>query len=417
MNKLIKLMGIMFVVALSMTTMSCSNDEDNSDSQKWEPGTIALNDTEKLMAANNNDFSIELFKKTFAANQNKSCVVSPLSMTYVLSMASTGARGTTQTELQDVLGFSGSNNDAINTFNQKMIQGSSTIDKSTELNIANIAIFDNQSITLQDNYVTTLKNYYDAAAKGMNFSQSNEVVDYVNQWASDHTKGMIPHMIDEISADLRMILMNAVYFKGKWYSKFDKKRTEKNYAFTKEDGTQTKVQMMSQTGNFAYTETDDCQLAVLPYGNGSYRMAVMLPKTGKTVKDVLDGLTGKSFSQLLDQSTTHEVSLYLPKFTTEYTQDYVGIISQMGANTLFTSNADFGDITTDADLFVNILFQKAKIIVDEEGTEAAAVTFVGFTNAAAPSQPVSFIADHPFVYAIYESSTKMVYFMGTYMGE
>lgn len=402
-------------VALAMAFSACSNDDDTDKTSNWAPATISLTNSEQTMVTGNNDFAFNLLRATAKARQGESFVISPLSMTHALTLIENGAGGTTKSELLSMMGFYGMDDADINAFCQKMIDQITSIDKTTTVNTANILLVNN-TITLNTDHTSKLSTYFKAEATSMDFSQEDKVVSYVNNWASQHTNGMIPEMLKQISPSAQLLLMNAVYFKGTWYAKFDKNRTYEA-PFAREDGSMTNVKYMTQEQNLSYTETDNCQMIVLPYGNGSYRMVVMLPKTDETVADVINSLTAETFQNTWKQVQTEDIIVKFPKFTTEFDQSYKDIITELGAGTMFSNIANLSGISN-ASLKLTSIDQKAKIIVDEEGTEAAAVTKADFTfTSIGGEKPYRvFTADHPFVYAIVESSTLTPFFLGVYTG-
>jgi len=371
------------------------------------PKEIELTDGERQLIASNNDFAFNLFRK---ARGEESKVLSPLSITYALGMLNNGAAGQTQQEINQTLGFGEAGADAINAFCQKMLKEAETLDAKTKSFIAN-TIFVNEGLGyhLQDGFIQKANDYYSAQPQNRDF-KDGETMDVINQWASDHTMGMIPEVLNEQSFNPGAVsyLLNALYFKGAWSSPFDMAET-KDESFGGGDA----VPMMHKTGaEFEYTENDLYQAVNLPYSNGAYRMSVFLPREGKSVGDVLDALSGSNW-QLNGWSC--EVDLKLPRFETDTNQDLVDIMSALGMPTAFTYDADFSYFCN-VSVFISNMFQVAKIKLDEEGTEAAAVTVIGEATAM-PEDPKKLYANRPFLYIISEQSTETIFFIGQYMGK
>ena len=184
------------------------------------PREIELTDGERQLIANNNDFAFNLFRK---ARGNESIVLSPLSITYALGMLNNGANGQTLQEINQTLGFGEAGADAINAFCQKMLIEASTLDDKTKALIAN-TIFVNEGLgyRLQDDFVKKVNDYYNAQPQSRDF-YDGETMDVINQWASDHTEGMILSVLDEESFKPSSVsyLLNALYFKGAWSKPFD----------------------------------------------------------------------------------------------------------------------------------------------------------------------------------------------------
>ena len=372
------------------------------------PKEIELTDDERQLIASNNDFAFNLFRK---ARGEESKVLSPLSITYALGMLNNGAAGQTQQEINQTLGFGEAGADAINAFCQKMLREAETLDAKTKSFIAN-TIFVNEGLgySLQDDFIQKANDYYSAQPQNRNFGDG-ETMDVINQWASDHTEGMIPKVLNEdtFKPEAVSYLLNALYFKGAWSSPFDMAET-KDESFGGGDA----VPMMHKTGaEFEYTENDLYQAVNLPYSNGAYRMSVFLPREGKSVGDVLDALSGSNWQV---NGSFHEVDLKLPRFETETNQDLVDIMSALGMPTAFTYDADF-PYFCNVPVFIGQMFQVAKIKLDEEGTEAAAVTVIGMVETAEPDEPVNFHATRPFLYVISEQSTGTIFFIGQYLGK
>ena len=327
-------------------------------------------------------------------------------------MLNNGADGQTLKEINQTLGFGEAGADAINTFCQKMLKEANTLDLETKALIAN-TIFVNEGLgyRLQEGFIDKANGYYNAQPQNRDFADG-ETMDVINQWASDHTEGMIPEVLNEDTFKPRAVsyLLNALYFKGMWSSPFKKEMTT-NESF----GGGKEVPMMHKMGqDFQYAENDLYQAIRLPYGNGAYEMTVFLPREDKTVGDVLDALNGSNWQ--FDGCPT-EVDLKLPRFETGTNQNLVKTMSDLGMPTAFGEYADFPHFCN-APVYISNMFQVAKIKLDEEGTEAAAVTVIQMdeTGISSPPEPKPFHANRPFLYIISEQSTGAIFFIGQYTG-
>lgn len=371
------------------------------------PKQIELTDEERVLVDSNNDFALRLFRK---ARGNESMVLSPLSITFALGMVNNAAAGQTLQEINQTLGFGDAGADAINQFCHKLLVESNTLDKDTKALLAN-TIYSNQDYPLQASFVEKVQQYYDATPETRNF-HDGETMDVINQWASDHTEGMIPKMLNEDSFNPNAVsyLLNAIYFKGAWKSKF-------NPDYTREESFNggEAVPMMHQEGDFTYADHDDYQSLVLPYGNGAYRMTVFLPHEDKTVGDVLHQLDGQHWQP---RGHSCEVDLKLPRFetNTDTGDSLILIMSELGMPSAFIRGvAEFPYLCNWPDIYIAMMKQVAKIKLDEEGTEAAAVTIIGMETAGIP-EVKEFHATRPFLYIISEQSTGAILFIGQYMG-
>ena len=371
------------------------------------PKEIELAEGEQQLIESNNDFAFNLFRK---ARGDKSKILSPLSITFALGMLNNGADGQTLKEINETLGFGEAGADAINAFCQKMLREANTLDDRTKALIAN-TIFVNEGLgyRLQEGFIDKANTYYSAEPQNRDFNDG-ETMDVINQWANDHTMGMIPKVLNEDSfhPDVVSYLLNALYFKGMWSNPFRKDMT-RNESF----GGGEEVPMMHKMGEeFQYTENDLYQAIRLPYGNGAYQMTVFLPREDKTVGEVLETLNGSNWQ--FDSLPT-EVDLKLPRFETDTYQPLVKEMSELGMPTAFTLLAEFPWFCNRS-VYISNMFQVAKIKLDEEGTEAAAVTVIGVDSSAMPDEPKRFHANRPFLYIISEQSTGAIFFIGQYTG-
>lgn len=405
-------------IALMMVTTwsACSKSEDDAtpDNKNNELRKISLTRAEQDLVNESNNFAFSLFRQV---TSDKSEIVSPISITYALGMLNNGAAGETQKEINKVLGFGTAGADSINAFCRKMLTEAPTLDKLTKVMIAN-TIYMNKDYELKSDFINKAKTFYDAEPETRDF-HDGKTMDVINQWASDHTEKMIEKVLNEQSfnPDAVSYLLNAIYFKGTWAEKFDKDNTKdetfKGYSADKQ------VPMMHQEHEFNYAETDDCQALCLPYGNKAYRMTILLPKEGKTINDVLKNLTAESWEryQFMDRAY---VDLKLPRFESTTDVGLNDIMSALGMPRAFDPYlAEFPNFCN-VPTFIGMMKQVAKIKLNEEGTEAAAVTVIGeYVSAIEPSEPqhVQFFANRPFLYVISEQSTGAIFFIGQYMGD
>ena len=412
--------NVLWVAVALMMVMglgACSSDDQftpdeplpNEDNERKD---ITLTRAEQTLVNSNNDFAFNLFRQV---TSQKSEIVSPISITYALGMLNNGAAGETQAEINKVLGFGETGADGINAFCRKMLTEAPKLDKLTKVMIAN-NIYMNKDYELKPDFVSLAKAFYDATPETRDFADG-KTRDVINKWCSDHTEGMIPEVLkkDEFDPDAVSYLLNAIYFKGAWSEKFDKGNT-KNELFHGYNG-DTQVPMMHQEHEFNYTETDDCQALRLPYGNNAYSMTILLPKEGKTVSDVLSTLTAETWLQYQWMGNAI-VDVRLPRFESKTEVNLNNVMSALGMPKAFTDFAEFPDFCN-VSTCIGLMKQVAKIKLNEEGTEAAAVTVIGMELTALSSEPrrVSFHANRPFLYVISEKSTGAIFFIGQYMGD
>lgn len=407
---------------------ACSSDDNDEplSNEGNDRKDITLTRSEQELANSNNDFAFNLFRKMVLRlsdgsisacymGPEKSTIVSPISITYALGMLNNGAAGETQAEINKVLGFGETGADGINAFCRKMLTEAPKLDKLTKVMIAN-TIFMNKGYELKPDFISKAKTFYDAEPETRDFADG-KTLGVINKWGSDHTEGMIPEVLkeDEFNPDAVSYLLNAIYFKGAWSKKFDKSNTQ-DETFKGYDG-EKQVPMMHQEHEFNYTESDDCQALRLPYGNNAYTMTILLPKEGKTVSDVLVSLTAENW-QRYQRMGNAKVDVKLPRFESKTDVDLTTIMSALGMPRAFDDRlAEFPHFCNDP-TYIGLMKQVARIKLNEEGTEAAAVTVVemDFKSAQIP-QHVEFHANRPFLYVISEKSTGAIFFIGQYMGD
>jgi serpin B len=402
------------IVGLSFAA-SCDKSGHASPAGKLpDPIRIQLRSVEEQMVKNDQAFAFSFFEKVFAEESlegDGNFMVSPLSLSMALAMTWNGAGGDTRTAMQQTLHMDEFDDEEVNGYYKKLKEALLATDPSTRLSIAN-AIFANHQVVVNPGFLNTNKTWYDATVRPVDFSLSATAA-LINQWASDHTNGLIEKVIDGTNPLDLMYLLNAIYFKGIWTAEFDAKNTSKR-PFTYENGTTRQVDMMRQEATFNYAEDQTLQLVQLPYGNQSFSMMVLLPREGRRLRDVLSAtLQDGYWGDLKAALRKAEVDLSFPKFRTEYSKYLNDVLSKMGMGIAFTDAADFSGIT-DVPAKISFVKQDTYISTDESGTEAAAVTTVGVELTSLPSQPkkVVFKADRPFVYLIQENSTGAILFMG-----
>ena len=377
--------------------------------------------TQGKIADGNNDFAYNLFRTIYEQKHgDRSFIMSPISVSYMLGMLNAGAEGQTQRQITDVLGLDGSAQE-INKHFKKIMDVASCVDSTVTIKIANsINVNSARNLSLIPNYKANMLEYYNAQIDAFKFTDYRNV-DIINNWCKIHTDGMIPKILDALDPQAAMYLLNAVYFKASWTKEFDPKNT-RNRIFTKQDGTVIEHKMMHVSIKAAYGSNDLCKMLSLPYGNGSYSMNVLLPHEGKTVGDIIQSLSAQQLEQQrTQQMTIHDVDILIPRFTTESEIGLVNVLSSMGMPLAFNPGAaEFFNMIKNEELWVSTMLQKAKIEVNEKGTKAAAVTVVGMRSRSINGNGtrwVEFHATRPFVYYIVDNSTGAIYFMGTYCGE
>jgi serpin B len=411
MRELRRFWRVLPMVGVACMMAGCDDSENNVSPEENERKSVSLTRSEQELVTANNDFAFNLFRVADAQN---STILSPISITYALGMLNNGAAGETQAQINKVLGFGETGAEGINAFCKKMLTEAPNLDKSTKVLISN-TIYMNKGYELKPLFVSKANDCYHAEPETRNFADG-KTLDVINQWASDHTEKMIEKVLDKDSFDPSAIsyLLNAIYFKGAWTEKFDKENT-RDEAFKMETGEEKQLPIMHQEQEFYYAEDDDCQVLRLPYGNKAYSMTILLPKEGKTVRDLVKTLNKDTWEHY-QRIGSAIVDVKLPRFESNTDLTLDKIMATLGMPNAFNPNlAEFPEFCN-VPTYIDMMKQVARIKVNEEGTEAAAVTVIFVKLANAAPRRVSFHATRPFLYIISEQSTGAIFFIGQFMG-
>lgn len=421
--KTFALMGMTAMVLSACRTTRVEKAAENGNAnwsvnEEVDESFLILSDAQHEMVNNNNSFAFSLYNKTMGMNSR---VVSPLSVTYLMSMLANGADGETQQQILATLGWAGEGIQQpslqdINDYSRMLIEKTARLDKAVTVEIANYVAV-NKEFKLNSKFQKSVERDYKAGVESLNFT-SPSTLKHINDWCNDRTHGMIPSIINEVDPDAVSYLMNAIYFNGTWKDKFSKEETKQEMfrGYTRDI---QYVDMMHRHGEYFYADGDGYSAVSIPYGNGAFRMTVILPSEGSFLRDVMASMDGGKFQALQRSMEKCNVDLKIPRFTTEVDLPLNDIISALGAPLIFSSQADFSQFAR-GNFYVSKMFQKAKIEVSEEGTKAAAVTAaIMMMSAVRPEKKrnVVFHADSPFAYIISENSTGSIYFMGQYTGK
>jgi serpin B len=401
------------IAALLLSGTSCQGIINEIDERTNPYKPVELSTKSAAFVEKGEDFSFA-FIDHINASAKEDYIISPLSMQFLLGMLLDGARGDTAAEIAKVLGYGAGEVDAVNEYCLSMLKQLPELDKKTKLTIAN-AIFVDDGWPLLDSYTSMVKQYYRAEVSNLDFKDNAGSLKKINGWCNKQTNGLVPKVLDKVDPNMLAYLLNALYFKSQWKEKFQKAMTAEE-TFTYENGTKGKAMMMKMDKEFNYNDNDIYKIVSLPYGNGAYSMVALLPQPGHTVAEVTKALRKTDWNELRGSLVRCDVDLWLPKFETKFHIKLNDILSEMGMPLAFDSTkADFKAMS-DFALCLSFVQQDAIIKVDEEGTEAAAVSIGGMMKetAVAPGEHVIFHADRPFLYLITESSTGVILFAGRY---
>ena len=353
-----------------------------------------------------NQLAIDLYKK-LTAEKKGNLFLSPYSISSALAMVYGGANGETAEQMGNTLYFGGqgATHPALSLLRTTL----SGIQKKghIQLSIAN-KLWPQKGSKFLPDYIAMTKEFYGSEIETVPFTSDPEAARLrINTWVEDQTNDRIKDLIPEkvLGPLTRLVLANAIYFKGNWASPFKTEHT-RPAPFKLADGTTIEVPMMSQTADFRIAHTKAFRALELPYEGGDISMLILLPNASDKLPALhLEMIDGLAFNEM-------EVMMQLPKFKLESTFMLDDTLTAMGMPLAFSRQADFSGMDGTRDLYIGAVIHKAFVEVNEEGTEAAAATAVGMR---ATSMPPQFIANHPFIFLIRENSTGTILFIGRVM--
>lgn len=379
----------------------------NTDSAK----PLTLDAMERQVASASNDFSFALFQQLAHTEAGKNVVVSPLSASMSLGMTLNGASGSTYDAMHAALRLGTNDLALFNSAYQGLIGALQQADSTTTFHLAN-SIWYRNGLTVQSSFVDAARSFFFAQVQGLDFANQSAALAAINGWVSRNTGGLIPTILDQITPDEVMFLINAIYFKGTWQVQFDPKKTSPSQ-FIAADGTFQSVPFMNRPEHlkplFKFGGYRGLSVAELPYGNGNYAMDIlMLPYVLKSnIDSVSAALTPAVFDSLLASLKDVDFALAMPKFTISYERVLNPELTTLGMGIAFTDAANFSAMSPQP-LKLEFVKQKTYIDVNEAGTEAGASTVTG----AIPVSLTEFRVDRPFIFIIRERQSGSILFIG-----
>jgi serine protease inhibitor len=364
----------------------------------------------KLVTANTK-FGFKLFSEINQRDKEENKFISPSSIAIALAMTYNGAQGQTQKAMAKALELEGLTLQQINSSNAALKSLLENPDPQIQLTIAN-SLWANQKISFQPDFLQRNRDFYKAVVSNVDFSNP-ETVDIINGWVRENTKGKIDKIVEEITPDAAMFLINAIYFKGSWTNAFDPKLTTDS-PFYLASGTEKKHPMMSQQGEYRYLENNDFQAVSLPYGkDGKVSFYVFLPKEKSNLETFTKTLNAENWEKWMNQFSSRDGSVSLPRFKMDYEIELKDALTALGMGEAFTNKANFSGIGKN--LAISEVKHKTFVEVNEEGTEAAAVTSVGITvtSAVVKPEPFKMVINRPFFTCIRDNQTGSILFMGS----
>jgi serpin B len=424
-RKIIGLLLLAGLITIGCIAAGCTDMPQTTSGQADPPAgqETPAQDSEGVgnVSAGNNRFAFDLYRQIAGdpGSAGKNIFFSPYSISSALAIAYEGARGATGDEIGSVLHLPQNE-----TLRRAGFDGLDAVlnngDENYTLRTAN-ALWAEETYSFRPDYVDTAARWYSANVTNLDFANDAEASrQTINRWVEEKTEDKIRDLLPagSIDAMTRLVITNAVYFKGTWVKQFDPAETTEE-EFRVAPGETVRVPMMHRTDEdaiYGYAETGTLQVLRMPYAHADgteLSMLVLLPREDNltAAEEALDPGT---LTEIRDSMTDRRVRVIFPKFTLETEYSLSPVLAAMGMPTAFSGDADFAGMDGTDRLFISEVFHKAFVDVNEEGTEAAAATGVVMNIKSAPggdTTPV-FRADHPFVFLIVEEDSGTVLFAG-----
>ena len=393
---------------ISFLISSCSGIQDDADSEKSDLN-LSVNEV-KLISASN-EFGFDLLKNINTNEIGKDLFISPISVSMALGMTYNGADGETKDAMRTALHLGDLTDDEINRSYESLISLLLSLDPEVAVALAN-SIWYRDNVEFEQTFLDIARQYFDAEVRGLDFSAEN-AADIINSWIEDKTNGLIKETLNPpLPRDAVMYLINAIYFKGTWTIQFDEDKT-RDMTFYSSGETLSTVKMMSLREEFPYYENDELQMVDLPYGNGDFSMTIVLPNKEKNIDALISEMSNDLWNSLTSNLSPDTGDIFLPRFKLEYKTELKKPLTEMGMGIAFSEWANFSKMRSQNDIFISKVIHKSFVEVNEEGTEAAAVTVVeiGFTSIG-PNQGFSILINRPFLFVIRENRSGAIMFIG-----
>jgi serine protease inhibitor len=411
------------LVARFIALIMCSNvaltnlSANNGDIARRRPeGDAAVNMVDDRLHAATSRFAFKLYDQIIKQRSGKNTFVSPASVMLALAMTYNGADGTTRQAMARALEIEGMSLDDVNRAFADLKSALNPTDPKIQLKIAN-SLWVRNGFALRPAFIKRSKDYYEAEIASLNFADS-AASEKINSWVNRNTEGKIDKIVDRISPDAVLFLINAIYFKGQWQFEFKKENTKPD-VFRLPGGERKEVAMMSQSGSYFYYKGKDFQSVVLPYGTGSVSMYIFLPDEQIGLDQFERNLTPDNWDMWMKSFQVTPGDLMLPRFRVEWESNLNDALKALGMAEAFDpQRANFSQIAelnSGNKLCISEVKHKTWAEVNEEGTVAVAVTSVGVftTSAQQPREKFFMKVDRPFFFVIRDNRTGVVLFMGS----
>ena len=406
-------LALLVCANLALNRGLANNGNNAQRRPKTAPSTKEVDD--RLTAATSK-FTFKLYGQLLKKRTNENTFVSPTSVMMALAMTYNGADGETREAMARTLGIETMSLEEVNRAFADLKSALASTDPQIQTKIAN-SLWARKGLVMKPAFIERNKQHYGAEVANLNFGDP-AAAKTINAWVDKNTEGKISKIVDAISPDAVLFLINAIYFKGQWQIEFKKENTKPDM-FRLAGGERKEVSMMSRSGSFFYYKGKNFQSLALPYGKGSVSMYVFLPDEQTTLDQFEQDLTPENWDLWMKSFGLNPGDLMLPRFKVEWESELNDALKALGMAEAFDPNrANLSEIAkTNAgnNLYISHVKHKTWAEVNEEGTKAAAVTAVGvFTDAATrPIEKFVMKVDRPFFFAIRDHQTGVVLFMGS----
>jgi serpin B len=397
------------IALICITLLSCG--ENAVSPGKSTPRN--LSPEEQQLVQSYNAFGLKLFREIVRGTENQNVFISPVSVSMALGMTLNGAAGATEEAMKSTLEFSGMTMEQIDQCYRSLIELLTALDPKVQFRIAN-SIWYRSGMIFEQPFLDACQTYFNAQITGLDFGNP-DAADRINTWVKENTNGKIEEIVDKpINPAMIMFLINAIYFKGAWTYQFDPSLT-RDTLFTLQDGSTAPCKMMEQpepgkTSQFSHLANDRLEAIDLPYADGWFSMTILLPKPGRDIDSLISELDSQTWSNWVAGFAGHEGTVAIPRFKLEYKEKLNNVLSAMGMGIAFTPGADFSRMLAGGGIWIDEVRHKTFVEVNEEGTEAAAVTSVGMIDVKPDTFEMR--VDRPFIFMIREKHSGTILFVG-----
>ncbi|HDP99441.1 MAG TPA: serpin family protein [bacterium] len=398
-----KIIYFVTILALTFAMTTCSNSPT-------EPGNRevrALTSVEKALIQADNSFGLKVFQEINNHEKNGNIFISALSISMALAMTLNGANGATKEAMQNSLELAGLSDQQINENYKSLIELLVSLDPKVKFQIAN-SIWYRDDMIFEQSFIDQNKKYFDALVSSLDFNSPN-AKNIINAWVDEQTNGKIKEIVEKINRNDVMFLINAIYFKGIWKYQFDEKQTS-DALFTLPDNSQIPCKMMVQSGEFQYFANENFQAIDLPYGDELFSMVLLLPKPSVNIDSLIMEFDQNNWNQWISLFQKQSGAIFLPRFKLSYKLKMNDVLIALGMGVAFSDEADFTRMYKPGGLFISEVNHKTFVEVNEEGTEAAAVTSVVISMTSISGFIMQ--VDRPFIVAIRENHSGTILFIG-----